>query len=97
MAYGERHEVPKSDMPHVPAGFRRSTLSLPRGSRAVYRDNKRIDSLQLRDFVDYWEFELDRFNPEAGLPEFIGHAMTDAIGVTVVFVVIGALLMSMKG
>jgi len=82
MRFHERVKVNKDVMPHVPPGFRESMLSLRRGARAVYRDGNKKNSLQLRDFRTYWEFELDHFNPEAGFWEFLGHAINDAPGVT---------------
>jgi hypothetical protein len=38
--------------------------------------------VQVREYPDHWTFQLDRYNPEMGVPEFIGHALTDAIGIT---------------
>jgi hypothetical protein len=82
MNYGQRIRVSKRRMPHLPRRFKPSDMSLSRGARAVYRDSRKRDSLQVRDFGSYWEVELDRFNPEQSIIGFIGHAFTDAPAVT---------------
>ncbi|MCZ6691404.1 MAG: hypothetical protein O7H41_17590 [Planctomycetota bacterium] len=82
MEYGEKFRISKAVMPDVPFGFRRSKWSLSLGARAVYRDRRGRRSLQLREYKDHWTVQLDRFNPEAGKREFVGHALTDALHVT---------------
>jgi len=72
-------------MPDLPGRFKPSDMSLSRGARAVYRDSRKRDSLQVRDFGSYWEVELDRFNPEQSIVGFIGHALTDTPVVTALF------------
>ena len=78
MDYGDRVRVEKWLLPQLPREYRPSLLSLSLGARAVYRDGNSQDSLQVRDHGAYWEFELDRFNPEAGPVEFVAHGVVDA-------------------
>ncbi len=82
LRYDEVVKISKADLPDVPSGFHLSWLSLPLRAKRVYRDNRRTDSLQLREYDDYWTIQRDRFNPETGLKEFVLHALTDARHIT---------------
>ena len=83
ISYDEFLRIEKVDMPTLPAGFQPSTWSLSLGAMAVYRDGNRTNSLQIREYDTHWTVQLDRFNPDAGLAEWVGHALTDALLVTV--------------
>jgi len=92
-SYGEGIKVPRSRLPcGLPPEFHSSPLSLLRGARRVLRDGRERDSLQAREYVDHWQFELDRWNPEASPKGFAAHALTDALAVTVTVCLVGAAL-----
>ncbi|QLH79812.1 hypothetical protein HZS55_22055 [Halosimplex rubrum] len=88
--YGEKIEVPKTDEPSLPPEFERSALSISAGAQAVYRDQQKTDSFQVREYEGKWTIELDQHNPEAGNP--LAHAVYDAPKYTAAAVVaVGAI------
>lgn len=100
LAHGERVTILKRDLPLLPPGFRVSTWSLRRAAKAVYRDTRKTNSLQVRDYGRYWEFQLDHYNPEApdaGLTEVIGHGFMDAPEITIGLTIFGLLAVGILG
>ena len=83
LPYDDVVRISKADLRSVPSGFHPSWLSMPLKAKRVYRDNRRTNSLQLREYDDHWTVQLDRYNPETGLKEFVLHALTDARHITV--------------
>lgn len=74
--YGEKVKVSKHSEPSLPPEFERSTLSIPAGARAVYRDQRAKESFQIREFDGHWTIELDHHNPDKG--NAVAHAVQDA-------------------
>lgn len=74
--YGTKITVPKAKEPTLPLEFEQSLLSIPGGANAVYRDQRKTDSFQIREYNDHWTIELDKHNPEEGNP--LAHAVQDA-------------------
>lgn len=97
VAYVQNVRMTKWEMPDVPEGFVRARWSLPCGEKAVYRDTNARDSVHLYEYEDHWVFHVDRSNPDAGPPEFIDHALTDALHITAVVVAAIALLFLAQG
>jgi hypothetical protein len=77
LRHREIKAIDKRDMPSLPSGFRASKLSLRLGAKRVYRDNRRKNSIQLRDYGPYWTIQLDSYNPETGFKELILHGLSD--------------------
>jgi len=69
--------------------------SLPMGAQAVYREDRPVDSVQVRVYRDRVTLQLDRYNPKYNP---VGHAVADATeyavfaGATVVGAVVGGLV-----
>lgn len=93
--YGRTIKVPKVAAGPVPPRFTKSTLSLPLGANAVYRDQRPTDSFQIREFDDHYTVQLDRHNPENG--NAFKHAVTDALPYTLVAVGLGAAVIGGSG
>jgi hypothetical protein len=74
--YGKNVKLSKRNTIGIPARFEPSRLSITAGANAVYRDQQAKDSIQIREYDDYYTVELDRYNPEQGYP--IQHAAQDA-------------------
>lgn len=83
LEHGKRVRINKVDMPMLPRGFVASTWSLPLGERQAYRDGHRRDSLQLREFDDWWLVEVDHYNPDVDVLAWLAHAVVDAPEVTI--------------
>lgn len=76
----------------LPPGFERSRLSIRGPANAVYRDQRKTDSFQIREYDNKWTIELDRHNPETG--NAVAHAITDAPGYTLAALAVGAVVSS---
>ena len=87
LLYNEKLPIAKSEMPGVPTDFYRSNLSLLLGAKVAYRDMNLRDSIHLREYEDHWTAEIDQYNPEVSLDGFIGHALTDALPLTVLGII----------
>ncbi|UHQ98026.1 hypothetical protein HYG81_20615 (plasmid) [Natrinema zhouii] len=74
--YGTKIEVPMTAVIGVPANFELSKRSLPNGANAVYRDQRKTNSYQIRAFDDHYTIEMDQHNPETG--NAVAHAGFDA-------------------
>lgn len=74
--YGTKIKLPKGFAGPLPRRFERSSLSLPNGATAVYRDQQARDSFQVREHDDHYTVEMDRHNPEQG--NAVAHAVYDA-------------------
>lgn len=70
-------------------------MSLNMGANKVYRDQKPTNSLQIREYDDFYTVEMDRHNPEEG--NAIKHAVTDAGKYTLVAVVAGVAIFGGSG
>lgn len=92
--YGEKIELPKRSSPVLPPEFEQSRLSIRGSANAVYRDQRKTDSYQVREYDNKWTIELDRHNPETG--NAVAHAITDAPGYTLALV-IGAAVFGASG
>lgn len=87
--HGQKITVPKTSEPTLPPRFKRSYRSINAGAEAVYRDQRKIDSFQIRDYGDKWTIELDHHNPETG--NALAHVVYDAPKYTLAAVaVVGA-------
>lgn len=77
--YSAEVEIPKSAERSLPwnLDIRKSPppFSLPMGAKRVYRDDKRGDHFQIREYEDRWTVDLDRFNPHYAP---VRHAAADA-------------------
>lgn len=69
-------ELAKNQAPVLPPEFKRSLLSIPGTAKAVYRDVRKTNSFQVREYENKWTIELDRHNPDTG--NAIAHALVDA-------------------
>lgn len=74
--YGTKVVVPKWSVGGLPREFEPSALSIRIQANAVYRDQRALDSFQIREFDDHWTIEMDQYNPEEGYA--IQHAVADA-------------------
>ena len=64
LEYGEKYRVEESSPVLIPDGFEQSSLSLPNGAEAVYREDTATDSLQIRVYDDYVTIQRDKYNPK---------------------------------
>lgn len=88
--YGETITVPKAEVFGIPTNFESSSLSLHFGAKAVYREDRARDSLQLREYDDHYTLQLDRYNPEY---RPVAHAIADAPEYTIGAAALGAALL----
>ncbi len=79
--YGKKVKLSKTTADPLPPRFTPSVMSLPLGANQVYRDQRATDSLQVREFDDYYTVQMDRHNPDDG--NAVKHAVTDALPYTV--------------
>lgn len=89
--YGQKIKIPKASVGPVPSRFTESPMSLHLGANQVYRDQRATDSLQIREYDDYYTVEMDRHNPDDG--NAIKHAVTDAFAYTAVALGVGAMML----
>lgn len=79
LGYSAEISVPKRAERSLPRNMniRKSPppFSLPKGAKAVYREDQRGDHFQIREYEDHWTVDLDRFNPHYAPAR---HAMADA-------------------
>ncbi len=92
-SYGEKIDVPKSKVGQLPSNFEVSALSIKNGAQEVYREKKAKDSIQIREYENYYTLQLDRYNPQY---HPIGHALVDATGYTLTATV-GAVIVAKGG
>lgn len=93
--YGEKIKISKAAVGGIPPQFTRSVMSLPMGANQVYRDQRATDSLQIREYDDYYTVQMDKHNPDDG--NAIKHAVTDALPYTLTAVGIGAVVFGSGG
>jgi hypothetical protein len=63
---GGTRTIQKSDIrDDLPDEFDVSILSFPKGANLVYRDNRDERTLQIREYDDRYELQMDRHNPAA--------------------------------
>lgn len=91
---GEKITVSKSSVPNtLPSRFYESALSIKLGAKAVYREDKKEYSVQIREYSDKYVLQLDRHNPKYNA---VGHAVVDAPGYTIAALATGAALTTLS-
>lgn len=93
--YGRKVKVPKATAGPIPPQFTESVISLPLGARKVYRDQRATNSLQIREYSNYYTVQLDRHNPDKG--NAVKHALTDALPYTALAIGLGAAVLGGSG
>lgn len=93
--YNEKVKLPKHSVGGVPPQFTESPMSLNLGANQVYRDQNPMNSLQIREYDDFYTVEMDRHNPDEG--NAIKHAATDAAKYTLVAAAAGAAIFGGSG
>lgn len=93
--YGEKIELPKEYAAELPRRFESSDRSIRGQANAVYRDQQKTDSIQVREYDDKWVLEVDRHNPETGKP--LAHVIEDAPEYALGAFVVGAILFGASG
>lgn len=62
--YGKKKKVPKNKVGELPDRFEPSPLSLKNGAKAVYREDCQEDTVQVREYDDYYTLQLDQYHPK---------------------------------
>lgn len=78
-------KVEKNDIIHpkdVPRFEESSTTSMNEGAESVYREEHDENSVQIREYDDVFEAQLDQFNPNTGIDEAAAHAVIDVLGLS---------------
>jgi hypothetical protein len=57
-----------------PEEFSLSVLSFPKGAKTVYRDSNATNSLQIREYDEYFQIQMDHYHP---LRHPLGHIAQD--------------------
>jgi hypothetical protein len=72
---GQETKVWKYDVNgEPPAEFTRSIFSFARGANAVYRDGNATNTLQIREYDNYHQIQMDHYHP---VYHPIGHIFND--------------------